>query len=251
MKLMETFHAKLSSPEITCSPEENIPGTDLLADAVHLWQVELDAEDGSYRVLWDFLDGTEHQRALRLRSDIDRKRFICAHGVFRIILGRYLGIEPGNVGFTFNRFDKPCLASESQLEFSIAHSGDLALFAFTVVGRIGVDVERIIALDELDDLEKWSLSADERKLSANLPPNERIKTFYKLWTVKEAYLKMLGRGLIDNLNSLNMVPALFGKEPDWSVEVISPMSCYLAALATETTAGDVVRFRCNSSEFVN
>jgi phosphopantetheine--protein transferase-like protein len=143
------------------------------------------------------------------------------------------------------------LNSESHLEFSITYSGDLVLFAFTAAGRIGVDVERIVPLKAMDELENWFMSDDEKKLSADLSPYERIETFYKLWTVKEAYLKMLGRGLIDDLNALNMVPALSGKESAWSLDVFSPMSGYLAALVKETMTANVVRFKCKLSDFIN
>lgn len=238
-------------PDLYHPLKENPAGIELPVNAVHVWHAAWKGDDETSRVLWDILDEAERQRALRLRSDGDRKRFISTHGMFRIILSRYLGLEPDRIAFSFNQFGKPCLASESQMEFSMTHSGDLALFAFTTAGRIGVDVERILPLDDLDELEGRYLSKAERNVCANRPPLERLDAFYRFWTLKEAYLKMLGRGLTGDLDALNMVPAWRGEDRSWSADVFSPMSGYLAALAADTEIGTVVRFGCDPRDFIN
>jgi 4'-phosphopantetheinyl transferase len=219
-------------------------------DTVHLWQIGLKVEDWPPKPIWKILDEMERQRALRLHKIKDQKRFICIHGLLRLILSWYLDVDPCSIGFSFNQFGKPRLACMTRLEFNVAHSSNLVLFAFTSSCQIGVDVERIIKLDELNNLGNWFLSSSEKELLSSLHSVEKVETFYKFWVIKEAYLKMLGRGLTDNLDNYNMVPALNGHQKDWSAEVFNPMSDYLAALAIRGVVRNIVRFEGMSSQII-
>jgi 4'-phosphopantetheinyl transferase len=74
----------------------------------------------------------------------DRKRFIVGRGVLRIILGRYLHIEPNRVQFSYGPHGKPYLAerhSDGALRFNLAHSHEFAIYGFTRGREIGVDLE--------------------------------------------------------------------------------------------------------------
>jgi 4'-phosphopantetheinyl transferase len=218
-------------------------------NAVHIWQIGLEVEDSPLKPFWKLLDEAERQRALDLRKVNDQKRFICTHGLLRLILSWYLDENPCSIGFSFNQFGKPRLESVVNLEFNLAHSSNLVLFAFTSSSQIGVDVERVIELEDFDALGNWFLSNNEKELLSSSRSVAKVENFYKLWTIKEAYLKMLGRGLADNLDNYNMVPALNGQQKDWSAKVFSPLSGYLAALAASGDVGQIVKIEGLSNHF--
>lgn len=90
---------------------------------------------------------------------------------------------------------KPYLSSPDwEGEFSVSHSGNLIVCAATPSGRIGVDVERIRPV--MNELIGECLSEQERKLWLAAPTEEeRRALFFRLWTLKEAYLKFAGVGL--------------------------------------------------------
>ncbi len=143
------------------------------------------------------LDAEEHSRADRFYREEDRERFVLAHSVLRLLLGRALGQEPSSLRFLINPFGKPQLypLPAPPLHFNLSHSGDFVLIALSRSGPVGVDVER-----HRDDLAPLELGRDvfsEREYALLvLTPAERQRDFFfDLWSVKEAYLKARGLGL--------------------------------------------------------
>jgi 4'-phosphopantetheinyl transferase len=85
-------------------------------------------------------------------------------------------------------------------DFNITHSGNLVVCAFAAHGRIGIDIEMHQTLDISDYVRQFS---DNEWHHINQHPNPTI-LFYDHWTAKEAILKADGRGLIDDLASLEV-----------------------------------------------
>ncbi len=105
-------------------------------DEVHVWRVELD------RPVAGILSGDEKQRADRFHFERDRRRFSAARTWLRVLIGRYLGVPAEEVQFRYGEHGKPAVAgSDAGLEFNLAHSGELALIAFTHNQPVGIDVE--------------------------------------------------------------------------------------------------------------
>jgi 4'-phosphopantetheinyl transferase len=76
-------------------------------------------------------------------------------------------------------------------DFNISHSDDYVVCAFSKHHHVGIDIEKIkpISLDFLEDffnVDEWTNIQSSR---------DSQKTFYKLWTKKEATVKADGRGL--------------------------------------------------------
>src|ERR1051326_2139961 len=113
---------------------------------VHVWAANLDVTAKSLIRLRSILSEDELLRAGRLHFDTHRNRFVAGRGILRMLLGKYLECAVDELNFTYGPNGKPALAgrnSQSGLFFNLAHSEDIALFVFTHVGPIGIDVERI------------------------------------------------------------------------------------------------------------
>jgi 4'-phosphopantetheinyl transferase len=92
---------------------------------------------------------------------------------------------------------KPALADDTppRLAFNMSHSGELALYAFSAAGAVGVDVETSRrAIDEVAIAARTLGAADAERLQS-LPPSARRREFLRLWTRYEAELKCLGVGI--------------------------------------------------------
>ncbi len=176
-----------------------------LADA-HLWSARLDAGGEQVQRCWEVLAEDERQRADRFRFASDRQHFLVARGVLRILLGRYLGIPGSAVRFEYGAFGKPALGGvhNCDLQFNLAHSGNLAVYAFTCVGRAGIDVETDRAARLMQGVPESSFTPAEQRALAALPVDCRPQAFVALWTRKEAYLKALGLGLQAGLATFEM-----------------------------------------------
>ena len=87
-------------------------------------------------------------------------------------------------------------AAVEAIEFSVTHGGDLLVLAFAGSAPVGVDVEPIGALGDVDaELLDFTLTATERLRLLEVPVPQRRRIFLHHWTGKEAILKALGTGL--------------------------------------------------------
>lgn len=121
----------------------------------------------------------------------------------RAVLGRCCGQAPGDLRFEYGPNGKPALIGRP-ICFNFTRRGDLALIALAGKGRIGVDLERICPLPELDAMLQM-LHPDERALVQSTPEAQRLRRFYQLWTRKEAALKAHGAGLSHSLDTFSVV----------------------------------------------
>lgn len=220
----------------------------LPGEEVHLWRVDLAAvADGESRWL-TILSPDEQTRAARFRFARDRRRFAATRAVLRMVLGAYLGSEPGKIIFAYAEKGKPSLRSQNSaesIEFNVSHSGDVALLAFARGRPLGVDVEQV--RDNLDPLAiaRRYFSAQEQSQLAALAPEERYAGFFRCWTRKEAYIKARGDGLSLPLDSFDVSlaardqNALLGCRTDdtditmWPLRDIEVATGYTSALCVQ------------------
>ena len=174
---------------------------------IHVWQRSLDCTSVTADKFKQLLPADERLRAQRFHFDRDRRRFIVRRAARRIILSSYLRAEPRELRFENGPQGKPRLSGEfadRALEFSVTHSQGMALVAVAAGQRIGIDLECVRPLPDLDRLLSQCLSpAEIRSLNAEdlLDP---LGGFYRYWTCKEACLKALGIGLARRLDSVRI-----------------------------------------------
>jgi 4'-phosphopantetheinyl transferase len=193
------------------------------------------------------LSEAERVRATRFRFDADRARFVASHAALREILASCLDVAPASLEFGEGTHGKPFLAAPAHcrsLRFSLSHSGEIALVAVTLGREVGVDVERVRPRDDLDGFVARYLSSIEREALARVPAGDRLRAFFETWTLKEAYLKACGDGLLRELDAFDVTvgdaqPRLLavrdrpGDELRWGLRRLDPGEGYVAALAIE------------------
>ena len=192
--------------ELPCGRHTNIKRLSTDRE-VHVWRRSLNCSSTTADKMQELLVDDERQRAQRFRFARDRSQFIVRRAALRIILSRYLGAGPAEIRFNNGWQGKPRLSGEfadSELEFSITHSQGMALIAVAAGQRIGVDLECVRPLSDLDGLLSQCLSpAELRSLSAE-GLGDTLNGFYRYWTCKEAHLKALGIGLACRLDSVRI-----------------------------------------------
>ena len=227
----------------------------LLENEVHLWRVSLDAPASEIQHLRTFLLEDEVHRADRFRFPKDRNHFTIARGVLRILLSRYLKLEPGHIRFEYNRYGKPALHSgigPFDLKFNLSHSGKLALYAFARCREVGIDIEDTRRrIDQAGDIAKRYFSEYENQIFQSLPEDLRREAFFNCWTRKEAYIKARGKGLLLPLDQFDVTlapgePAKLLETRDdplgishWTMRALNPGPEYIAALVVEGDGWDM------------
>jgi 4'-phosphopantetheinyl transferase len=224
------------------------PGpVELLPAEVHLWRVGVSGSAASYATAAGALSEDERLRASRFRFEADRSRFVAAHAALRGILASYLGAAPASLAFGAGTHGKPFLHSPGHgrsLRFSLSHSGALALVAVSLEREVGVDVERVRPLSDLDGFVARYLSPREREAIARSPSTDRLRAFFETWTLKEAYLKACGDGLARELVAFDVTvgdgPSRLlavrdrpGDETRWALRQVEVGDDFVAALAVE------------------
>ena len=206
------------------------------------------------------LSADERERGARFRFERDRRRFVTARGLLRVLLGRYLDLDPAGLRFAHGPRGKPFLAEADGLRFNLSHSGGVALLAFARGRELGVDIEEERPVPEAADIAGHYFSAREGAELKSLRADEQTAAFFRCWTRKEAFVKATGDGLSRPLDGFDVTlgpgePARLVRvegEPEaarrfWLWD-LRPLTGFAGALAVEGRPSRVVERAWNESE---
>ena len=135
----------------------------------------------------------EEGRFQSFATDALRSRWGAGRGILREVLGRAMAVEPARVQLKYGPHGKPQVAG-SPIRFNISHSGDLAVIALARV-EVGVDVELPRPRRSDAIARRFYAPGEIERLFAQTDPAARADAFFRLWTCKEAFLKVTGEGL--------------------------------------------------------
>ena len=217
----------------------------LTAGEVHLWQATLDdrlAED-----LKHLLSADEISRADRFHFVRDRNHFTAARGLLRTLLSAYLGSNADKLRFSYAEKGKPFLEEchPPAINFNLAHSHDMAIYAFSHNRELGVDLEYMREDVTGNEIAERFFSRREIETLRAVPAELKKEAFFNCWTRKEAYIKARGEGLSIPLDEFDVSLApgepaallLNHKEPAevtrWTMRSVAVPSGYVAALVVE------------------
>jgi len=218
----------------------------ITCNEVHIWCIQLDIPFDKITSFNRILSNGEKFKANKFHLEGDRRRYIVSHGALRIILGKYLQIDPENIQYVYNPLGKPLLPSDinrKQLYFNLSHSGEYALCAVTLGRQIGIDLEYMRSAPDLEAMARHFFSYEDNKIIYSYSPECRLQVFYNLWTLKEAYLKATDEGIKD-LDSIEIFLSPEGSlgindkknkntSDDWTIFQLRPVNNYAAGLVVE------------------
>ena len=222
--------------------------TVLSTGEVHLWLAHLDADDRCLEDLVPTLSPGELRRAEAFVYARERHRFIVARGILRRLLAPYLCADPAAVEFAYGPNGKPEVTNGNglaSLHFNVSHSEALALYAVAADRRVGVDLERVRPLPDAANIAQLCLSPRELATLTDLTGRAFETAVVRGWTLKEAYLKATGEGLVLPPERVELAiapdapPRLLAVDGDaraaarWSLSSFAPAPGYTAALAVE------------------
>lgn len=231
-------------------PSQPLPDCD-----VHVWCVSLPLLLKELDTLSSLLSPEEKVRAERFYFEMDRNRFVAGRGLLRTIVGGYMEMAPSQVAFVYGNYGKPALglgAWDKPLEFNLSHSKDLVLYIFSRDHRVGIDIEYIRPMPDLDDFTEQFFSPRETEILKSLSDEKKYEAFFRLWTCKEAFLKAHGSGLMTPLSHVEisleadgpgLLRAIDGDSEQasrWHLETFCPVMGYQASLAIEGHDGQVI-----------
>jgi 4'-phosphopantetheinyl transferase len=210
---------------------------------VQISGIWLTASDPTLAYYRSILSLDERQRADRFSLASLKRSYTLSRGGLRILLANYLGCPPNQIELIYGSKGKPTLRDSSRLRFNTSHSGQMALYAFTLDCELGVDVERLRKMDDAETIAMRFFSDAEASELVSLNPGDRSLAFFRCWTRKEAYIKAIGDGLAIPLDGFQVTllpgtPARFvqiagdvGAASDWTLHHLELFPDYIGALA--------------------
>jgi 4'-phosphopantetheinyl transferase len=236
--------ATLITPILSWRPPRR--SLDFQPENIQVWRAWLDQPPSQIEKLLETLSPDERDRAARFYFQKDRDHYIVGRGTLRMILGRYLNIEPEALRFNYSAYGKPSLTREfggDFVRFNLSHSYGLALFAVSRGCDVGIDLELIKSDFATMAIAEKFFSPREVSVLLRLSPHYRTQAFFNCWTRKEAYVKARGEGLSLALDKfdVSLAPgdpaALLYAEGDpqaakvWALKELTLDGGYVGALA--------------------
>ncbi|KAM2104604.1 hypothetical protein ACFX1R_015188 [Malus domestica] len=178
----------------------------------HLWYV-LPGEVKSEGLLnrhFELLSPSLRDNVLGMRGIELQKRALLARALVRTTISRYVDqtnhrVDPRSLNFKKNSHGKPEVEWQfadgwqppPPLHFNLSHTSSLIACGVTVDSPIGIDVEdkqRKLKNEILAFARRYFSSNEVEHLSSISDIEIQRQQFIKLWTLKEAYVKALGKG---------------------------------------------------------
>jgi 4'-phosphopantetheinyl transferase len=230
-----------------------------LRGRVHLWVIPVGHGASERTGATAMLDAIERDRARRFTTELLRWRYQDAHVAVRCILARYAAMPPDQIRYVRTETDKPMVAG-LDLAFNLSHSGPLAVCAIAErgdvgsrgtsrtesrrqPGRIGVDIEAIRPVDDADGIVRRFFAMPELAEYERFDGDARRVAFFRLWTLKEAFVKATGDGLLRSLDSFAVLTSDDGRSRlhaqggedlgRWCLKPFTPAPGYLGAVTLD------------------
>ena len=129
-----------------------------------------------------------------------------------------------------DRFGKPHFDAGAS-HFSIAHAGRLSVAAISSFGAVGVDIERVDQARDIERIAERFFSASEREVL--FAADDPVIEFYRIWTAKEAMMKLGGEGMVSIMSSDSARAKVSGERCFAGYEVSFGKEDYILTLCSE------------------
>lgn len=153
-------------------------------------------QPGDYEKLYALASAERKSRADRYLKREDSVRCVVADALLRLVPGFVLE------DLTKTSEGKPYLKNREKLHFNISHSGRWVVVAWGD-SPLGIDVEQLQMDAGKEAIARRYFRSDEQAYVFSVAGEDRAKRFFRIWTMKESYLKYLGTGMGYPLNSFS------------------------------------------------
>ena len=208
------------------------------------------SDDAGIEKLRGLLSGEETARVGRIRSEKNRREYMAAHILARLMLARFGEATATDWRFAAGRHGRPEIEpalNGAGLRFNLSHASGMVACAVTIKDDIGVDVEWLERPNRMrDKIAEKKFSAPEAAYLGGVAEQDRKDVFFSFWTLKESYIKAIGKGLIEPLDGfafeLDPLGISFLKDNGdaacWSFDLHSPSPEHLCALCLAHPVGE-------------
>ena len=200
--------------------------------------------DYEYNVLFSMASAQRKDTARKFLRREDACRSIVAEALVRYAIKIAAGLRTDTICFIYNEYGKPRISGHG-LHFNTAHSGEWVICGIDK-NEIGVDIEIHRPIDP-GIANRFFSKTEIDQLNAPMADESRIKMFFDIWSLKESYIKAIGKGLSCPLDIFACLPSMKNEQvefqryreelPDRSfrlIEIDPTYSCAVCCTHKET-----------------
>ena len=165
--------------------------------------------------LLELVDERRRKKVIRYLQPDDRKRSLGAGIIIRKILNEN-GFSENDLKYSEN--EKPFV---DNLFFNVSHAGDYVVGVLSDC-EVGCDIEKN-SKAPLEVAEHYFYSTELEYIRS---ADDKNRAFFTLWTLKESYMKMTGKGMSLALDSFEVIPT----ENGFILGKSSEKNCFLKTL---------------------
>lgn len=184
---------------------------------VYLFDKMSEVDENKIYEYLDFLTMERRQKVIRYKNVNDKKLSIAAYLLLKYAMKAEFGIID-EFEFVYGDNGKPYFKDYPNVFFNFSH----CKYGVTCVleeCEVGIDIQDIIPFD-------WSLA---KKICCNeeikklLISKNKERDFCEIWTSKEGYLKMLGKGITMKLSDVNTldIPKVTFEKKDYFITMVT------------------------------
>lgn len=152
--------------------------------------------------LLEKVDSDRRAKVERISAEKERYRCLGAGLLLADVIDKELGIHTSNIKLSYGENGKPSLVGYEEFNYNLSHSGDMVVIAYGNA-PVGIDIEYLERRNRYNEaVIKRCFTESEQKYAIS----NGDKGFFDIWTMKEAYLKLSGKGVSVPLNSFSVDP---------------------------------------------
>ena len=149
------------------------------------------------------LSSEERLEVARFVRSRDRQQRLITRGMLRRLLSHYCDCSPQNWQFERGKHGRPEIVRDPAmppLRFNVSHTTGLIAMIVGLEMDVGVDAETVHRRNNLAGIAERYFADSEVQGLRNYQGDQRQDTqwrrrFFEIWTLKEAYVKAVGKGL--------------------------------------------------------
>jgi 4'-phosphopantetheinyl transferase len=168
---------------------------------IHCISINGRIEEEAFNTLMHLVSREKRDKIERYLRREDAQRALVADILVRVLVCKKTGIRNKELDFFQNKFGKPFIRNAEGFFFNVSHSGEWVVCAINDA-ETGIDVEKL--KDPNIDIAKSFFSREEYEDLIHKDECMRLSYFYDLWTLKESYVKALGKGFSEPLDSFTI-----------------------------------------------
>ena len=191
----------------------------------------------------ELLSAEEHKAARPMANAEERRHFLMRRAFQRCFVADVCGWSGAVAALPMQhrRDSRPSCAVAPDLCLSFTSSGPLVLAGAARDGLLGLDIEASRPIADVAGLAARFFSAAEAAALSALPAERLAARFQRIWTVKEACLKAIGKGVVHGLDAFAVTfeaedfavspAAEFANGWEWTVKPLAVPDGFIATLA--------------------